>query len=86
MTSCWDREGTTAMNKGLKFAGWAALFAFALYLFSLFTGPGRDDQLVLDAVLTGLVLSGLLMVWSEQKEIEEKLDKLLKEKKDEHEK
>ena len=75
----------TSMNKGLKFAAWAALFTFALYLFSLFTGPGRDDQMLLDAVLTGLVLSGLMMVWNEQKEIEQKLDKLLKEKKDEHE-
>ena len=73
------------MNKGLKFAVWAALFAFVLYLFSLFTGPGRDDQLLLDAVFTGLVLSGLLMVWNKQKEIEQKLDKLLKEKKDEYE-
>lgn len=73
------------MNSGVKFAAWAALFAFALYLFSLFTGPGRDDQLLLDAVLMGLVLSGLWMVWNKQKEIEQKLDKLLKEKKDGHE-
>ena len=74
------------MNKGLKFIAWAALFAFALYMLSSrFTGPGRDDQLLLDAVLTGLVLSGLWMVWNQQKEIEEKLDKLLKKKKDGHE-
>ena len=73
------------MNSGLKFAAWAALFAFVFYLFSMFTGPGRDDQLLLDAVLTGLVLSGLWMVWNKQKEIEQKLDKLLKEKKDIHE-
>ena len=73
------------MNKGLKFVVWAALFTFVLYLFSLFTGPGRDDQLLLDAVPTGLVLSGLLMIWNQQKEIEQKLDKLLNKKKDEHE-
>ena len=74
------------MNKGLKFAAWAALFAVVLYMAaSLFTGSGRDDQLLLDAVLTGLVLSGLRMVWKQQKEIEEKLDKLLNKKKDEHE-
>lgn len=74
------------MNKGLKFAVWAALFAVVLYMAaSLFTGSGRDDQLLLDAVLTGLVLSGLRMVWKQQKEIEEKLDKLLNKKKDEHE-
>lgn len=76
----------TAMNNGLKFAAWAALFVFVFYLFaSMFTGSGRDDQLLLDGVLTGLVLSGLRMVWSKQKEIEQKLDKLLKEKKDTHE-
>ena len=93
MTSCWGGEKrVTAMNNGLKFAAWAALFALALYLFSsLFTGPGRDDQMLLDAVLTGLVLSGLLMVWNKLQEIEKKLefiaelDDLLKEKKDEHE-
>ena len=74
------------MNKGLKFAVWAALFAVVLYMAaSLFTGSGRDDQLLLDAVLTGLVLSGLRMVWKQQKEIEEKLDKLLNKKKDEYE-
>ena len=74
------------MNKGLKFAAWAALFAVVLYMAaSLFTGSGRDDRLLLDAVLTGLVLSGLRMVWKQQKEIEEKLDKLLNKKKDEHE-
>jgi len=74
------------MNKSLKFAAWAALFAVVLYIAaSLFTGSGRDDQLLLDAVLTGLVLSGLRMVWKQQKEIEEKLDKLLNKKKDEHE-
>lgn len=74
------------MNKSLKFAAWAALFAVVLYMAaSLFTGSGRDDQLLLDAVLTGLVLSGLRMVWKQQKEIEEKLDKLLNKKKDEHE-
>ena len=74
------------MNKSLKFAVWAALFAVVLYMAaSLFTGSGRDDQLLLDAVLTGLVLSGLRMVWKQQKEIEEKLDKLLNKKKDEHE-
>ena len=74
------------MNSGLKFAAWAALFALGIYLFSsLFTGPGRDDRLLLDAVLTGLVLSGLLMIWTKQKEIEEKLDKLLNKKKDGHE-
>ena len=73
------------MNNGLKFAAWAALFAFALYLFSMFTGPGRDDRLLLEAVLTGLVLSGLWMVWNQQKKIEEKLDKLLNKKKDGHE-
>ena len=47
--------------------------------------PGRDDQLLLEAVLTGLVLSGLLTVWNQQREIEKKLDKLLNEKKDGHE-
>lgn len=74
------------MNKGLKFAAWAALFAVVLYMAaSLFTGSGRDDQLLLDVILTGLVLSGLRMVWNQQKEIEEKLDKLLNKKKDEHE-
>ena len=74
------------MNKSLKFAAWAALFAVVLYMAaSLFTGSGRDDQLLLDGVLTGLVLSGLRMVWSKQKEIEQKLDKLLREKKDGHE-
>lgn len=74
------------MNKSLKFAAWAALFAVVLYMAaSLFTGSGRDDQLLLDAALTGLVLSGLRMVWKQQKEIEEKLDKLLNKKKDEHE-
>ena len=74
------------MNKSLKFAAWAALFAVVLYIAaSLFTGSGRDDQLLLDAVLTGLVLSGLWMVWNKQKEIEQKLDKLLNKKKDEHE-
>ena len=74
------------MNSGVKFAAWAALFALGIYLFSsLFTGPGRDDQLLLDAVLTGLVLSGLWMVWNQQKKIEEKLDKLLNKKKDGHE-
>lgn len=74
------------MNKSLKFTAWAALFAVVLYMAaSLFTGSGRDDQLLLDAVLTGLVLSGLRMVWKQQKEIEEKLDKLLNKKKDEHE-
>ncbi len=74
------------MNKSLKFAAWAALFAVVLYMAaSLFTGSGRDDQLLLDTVLTGLVLSGLRMVWKQQKEIEEKLDKLLNKKKDEHE-
>ena len=74
------------MNKGLKFAAWAALFAVVLYVVSsLVIGQSRDDQLLLDAVLTGLVLSGLRMVWSKQKEIEEKLDKLLDKKKDEHE-
>lgn len=74
------------MNKSLKFAAWAALFAGVLYMAaSLFTGSGRDDQLLLDAVLTGLVLSGLRMVWKQQKEIEEKLDKLLNKKKDEYE-
>ena len=74
------------MNKGLKFAAWAALFAVVLYVvFSLMIGPGRDDQLLLEAVITGLVLSGLWMVWNKQKEIEQKLDKLLNEKKDEHE-
>ncbi|MGO5021950.1 hypothetical protein ACTQ4E_02490 [Lawsonibacter sp. LCP25S3_G6] len=74
------------MNNGLKFAAWAALFVFVIYLLaSMFTGPGRDDQLLLDAVLTGLVLSGLWMVWNKQKEMEQKLDKLLKEKKGTHE-
>lgn len=74
------------MNKGLKFAAWAALFAVVLYVvFSLVIGQSREDQLLLDAVLTGLVLSGLRMVWKQQKEIEEKLDKLLNKKKDEHE-
>lgn len=74
------------MNKGLKFAAWAALFAVVLYVvFSLMIGPGRDDQLLLEAVITGLVLSGLWMVWNKQKEIEQKLDKLLNEKKDGHE-
>ena len=74
------------MNKGLKFAAWAALFAVVLYVVSsLVIGQSRDDQLLLDAVLTGLVLSGLRMVWKQQKEIEEKLDKLLDKKKDEHE-
>ena len=74
------------MNKGLKFAAWAVLFAVVLYMAaSLFTGSGRDDQLLLDVILTGLVLSGLRMVWNQQKEIEEKLDKLLNKKKDEHE-
>lgn len=74
------------MNKGLKFAAWAALFSVVLYMAaSLFTGSGRDDQLLLDVILTGLVLSGLRMVWNQQKEIEEKLDKLLNKKKDEHE-
>lgn len=74
------------MNSGLKFAAWAALFAFVLYLLSsMFTGPGRDDQLILDGVFTGLILSGLRMVWNKQKEIEQKLDKLLKEKEDTHE-
>ena len=74
------------MNSGLKFAAWAALFAFVLYLLSsMFTGPGRDDQLILDGVFAGLILSGLRMVWNKQKEIEQKLDKLLKEKKDTHE-
>lgn len=74
------------MNSGLKFAAWAALFAFVLYLLSsMFTGPGRDDQLILDGVFAGLILSGLRMVWNKQKEIEQKLDKLLKEKEDTHE-
>lgn len=74
------------MNKGLKFAAWAALFAVVLYVVSsLVIGQSREDQLLLDAVLTGLVLSGLRMVWKQQKEIEEKLDKLLDKKKDEHE-
>ena len=74
------------MNKGLKFVAWAALFAVVLYMAaSLFTGSGRDDQLLLDVVLAGLVLSGLRMVWNQQKEIEEKLDKLLNKKKDEYE-
>lgn len=74
------------MNKGLKFAAWAALFSVVLYMAaSLFTGSGRDDQLLLDVILTGLVLSGLRMVWNQQKEIEEKLDKLLNKKKDGHE-
>ncbi len=74
------------MNKGLKFAAWAALFAVVLYVvFSLVIGQSREDQLLLDAVLTGLVLSGLRMVWKQQKEIEEKLDKLLNKKKDEYE-
>lgn len=74
------------MNKGLKFVAWAALFAVVLYMAaSLFTGSGRDDQMLLDVVLAGLVLSGLRMVWSKQKEIEEKLDKLLNKKKDEYE-
>ena len=74
------------MNKGITFAALAALFAVVLYVvFSLMIGPGRDDQLLLDAVLTGLVLSGLWMVWNKQKEIEQKLDKLLNEKKDGHE-
>ena len=74
------------MNKGLKFAAWAALFAVVLYVVSsLVIGQSRDDQLLLEAVLTGLVLSGLRMVWKQQKEIEEKLDKLLNKKKDEHE-
>lgn len=74
------------MNKGLKFAAWAALFAVVLYVVSsLVIGQSREDQLLLDAVLTGLVLSGLRMVWKQQKEIEEKLDKLLNKKKDEHE-
>ena len=74
------------MNKGLNFAAWAALFAVVLYVVSsLVIGQSRDDQLLLDAVLTGLVLSGLRMVWSKQKEIEEKLDKLPNKKKDEHE-
>ena len=74
------------MNKGLKFATWAALFAVVLYVvFSLMIGPGRDDQLLLEAVITGLVLSGLWMVWNKQKEMEQKLDKLLKEKKGTHE-
>ena len=74
------------MNKGLKFAAWAALFAVVLYVvFSLVIGQSREDQLLLDAVLTGLVLSGLRMVWKQQKEIEEKLNKLLNKKKDEHE-
>lgn len=74
------------MNKGLKFAAWAALFAVVLYVVSsLVIGQSREDQLLLDAVLAGLVLSGLRMVWKQQKEIEEKLDKLLDKKKDEHE-
>lgn len=74
------------MNKGLKFAAWAALFAVVLYVVSsLVIGQSREDQLLLEAVLTGLVLSGLRMVWNQQKEIEEKLDKLLNKKKDEHE-
>lgn len=74
------------MNKGLKFVAWAALFAVVLYMAaSLFTGSGRDDQMLLDVVLAGLVLSGLRMVWNQQKEIEEKLDKLLNKKKDEYE-
>lgn len=74
------------MNKGLNFAAWAALFAVVLYVVSsLVIGQSRDDQLLLEAVLTGLVLSGLRMVWKQQKEIEEKLDKLLNKKKDEHE-
>lgn len=74
------------MNKGLKFAAWAALFAVVLYVVSsLVIGQSREDQLLLDVILTGLVLSGLRMVWKQQKEIEEKLDKLLNKKKDEHE-
>lgn len=74
------------MNKGLKFAAWAALFDVVLYVVSsLVIGQSREDQLLLDAVLAGLVLSGLRMVWKQQKEIEEKLDKLLDKKKDEHE-
>ncbi len=74
------------MNSGLKFAAWAALFAFVLYLLaSMFIQPGWDDQLILDGVFAGLILSGLRMVWNKQKEIEQKLDKLLKEKKDTHE-
>ena len=68
------------MNSGLKFAAWAALFAFVLYLLaSIFTQPGWDDQLILDGVFVGLILSGLRMVWNKQKEIEQKLDSLLAE-------
>ena len=68
-----------------KFAALTAAITFVLYMLNLFNGQGRDDQLLLGMVLVGMMLAALFMIWQRQKKLEEKLDQLLREKKDEYE-
>ena len=74
------------MNNLGKFAALAAAAAFVLFVLAVnLLEPGWHDQMLLEAVLAGMVLAGLFMIWERQKKLEEKLENLLKEKKDGHE-
>ena len=70
------------MNNLGKFAALAVAAAFVLFVLAVnLLEPGWHDQMLLEAVLAGMVLAGLFMIWERQK----KLENLLKEKKDGHE-
>ena len=74
------------MNNLGKFAALAVAAAFVLFVLAVnLLEPGWHDQMLLEAVLAGMVLAGLFMIWERQKKLEEKLENLLKEKKDGHE-
>ena len=46
-----------------KFAALTAAAAFILYMLYLFNGRGSDDWMLLVAVMVGMVLAGLFMIW-----------------------
>ena len=75
------------MNNTARFVCWTAGISLVLYLFATLTGSGPDDLKLLDALHTGLILAGLLIVWRGQKQLEKKLEALMEEKKkDEYDK
>ena len=66
-----------------KFAALTAAITFVLFVLAVnLLEPGWDDQMLLGTALAGMVLAGLFMIWGRQKKLEEKLDQLLNEKRD----
>ena len=74
------------MNDLGKFAALAAVITFVLYVLAVnLLEPGWYDRLLLWAALAGMILAGLVMIWKRQNKLEEKMEKLLKEKKNGYE-